>query len=167
MFWYANICSKIFLFILKVVSALKWDSFHSNLPVPTYACVSKVIFLYISTTVCIILKWTWLIIKSQIFHLYLTFFLWRLLRSEKLFFFKLVDTTQISKLLEATRHHHSTKLLVFLPLRADLLCTLHYETPCSMETKYLGYRFSSVKITAGCLGIWFEGIRLWIQQTKH
>jgi hypothetical protein len=31
-----------------------------------------------------------------------------------------------------------------------------------METKYLGYRFSSVKITASCLGIWFAGIRLWI-----
>ena len=37
----------------------------------------------------------------------------------------------------------------------------------SMETKYLGYRFSSVKITASCLWIWFAGIHLWIQQTKH
>ena len=36
-----------------------------------------------------------------------------------------------------------------------------------METKYLGYRFSSVKITASCLWIWFTGIHLWIQQTKH
>ena len=37
-----------------------------------------------------------------------------------------------------------------------------------METKYLGYRFSSVKITASsCLWIWFAGIHLWIQQTKH
>ena len=36
-----------------------------------------------------------------------------------------------------------------------------------METKYLGYRFSSVKITASCLWTWFAGIRLWIQQTKH
>ena len=36
-----------------------------------------------------------------------------------------------------------------------------------METKYLGYRFSSVKITASCLGIWFADKRLWIQQTKH
>ena len=31
---------------------------------------------------------------------------------------------------EATRHHKPIKLLIFLPLRADLLCTLHYETPC-------------------------------------
>ena len=45
-----------------------------------------------------------------------------------LLFWKLVHKTQISKPLEATRHHISTKLLVFLPLRADLLCTLHYET---------------------------------------
>ena len=36
-----------------------------------------------------------------------------------------------------------------------------------METKYLDYRFSSVKITASCLWTWFTGIHLWIQQTKH
>ena len=36
-----------------------------------------------------------------------------------------------------------------------------------METKYLGYRFSSVKITASCLWTLFTGIHLWIQQTKH
>ena len=38
---------------------------------------------------------------------------------------------------------------------------------CSMETKYFGDRFLSVKITASCLWIWFADIRLWIQQTKH
>ena len=27
-------------------------------------------------------------------------------------------------------HHKSIKLLILLPLRADLLCTLCYETPC-------------------------------------
>ena len=32
---------------------------------------------------------------------------------------------------KATRHHNSIKLLVFLPLRADLLYILHYETPCT------------------------------------
>ena len=47
-----------------------------------------------------------------------------------LLFRKLVHESQISKPLKATRHHNSTKLLVFLPLRANLLCTLHYETPC-------------------------------------
>ena len=36
-----------------------------------------------------------------------------------------------------------------------------------METKYLGYRFSSVKITASCLWIWFAGIRLWIYVFGH
>ena len=35
-----------------------------------------------------------------------------------------------------------------------------------METKYFGYRFLSVKITASCFWIWFAGIRLWFQQTK-
>ena len=30
----------------------------------------------------------------------------------------------------ATMHHKSLKLLILLLLRADLLCTLHYETPC-------------------------------------
>ena len=36
-----------------------------------------------------------------------------------------------------------------------------------MEIKYLGYRFSAVKIAASCLWIWFADKRLWIQQTKH
>ena len=35
------------------------------------------------------------------------------------------------KPLEATRHHYPTKLLVLLPITTDLLCTLHYETPCT------------------------------------
>ena len=46
------------------------------------------------------------------------------------FFKKLVDETQMYKPPVATRHHKSMKLLILLPLRADLLCTLHYETPC-------------------------------------
>ena len=42
------------------------------------------------------------------------------------------NETQISKPPEATKHHKSTKLLILLPLRADLLIyTLQYETPCS------------------------------------
>ena len=53
-----------------------------------------------------------------------------------LLFWKLVDETQISKPLEATRHHISTILLVFLPLRSDLLCTLHYETPCTVTFRF-------------------------------
>ena len=31
---------------------------------------------------------------------------------------------------EATRHYKQITILILLPLRADLLCTLHYETPC-------------------------------------
>ena len=38
--------------------------------------------------------------------------------------------TQISKPPEATRQHILTQLLILLTLRADLLCILHYETPC-------------------------------------
>ena len=56
----------------------------------------------------------------------------RLLRPANLFFFKLVDETLMSKPLEATRHHKSIKLLILLPLRADLLCILQYETPCKI-----------------------------------
>ena len=43
--------------------------------------------------------------------------------------------TQMPKPPEATRHHKSIKLFIFLPLRADLLCTLHYETPCTYLLK--------------------------------
>ena len=32
---------------------------------------------------------------------------------------------------EATRHHNSLKLLVLLPVRTNLLCTLQCETPCN------------------------------------
>ena len=49
------------------------------------------------------------------------------------FFKKLVDETQISAPPEATRHHNSKKLLLLLPLRADLLYILHYETPCRWQ----------------------------------
>ena len=57
-----------------------------------------------------------------------------------LFFWKLIRETQISKPPEATRHHNSTKLLILVPLRADLLCTLHYETPCRLRD-FLYYVF--------------------------
>ena len=46
-----------------------------------------------------------------------------------LLFWKLTNETQMHKPPEATRHHNSLKSLILLPLRADLLCILHYETP--------------------------------------
>ena len=46
-------------------------------------------------------------------------------------FWKLIDETQISKPPEPTRHHNSIKLWILLPLRADLLCTLQCEIPCT------------------------------------
>ena len=49
------------------------------------------------------------------------------------FLWKLVDKTQNLIPPKATRHHKSIKWLIILPLRADLLCTLHYETPCSIK----------------------------------
>ena len=48
-----------------------------------------------------------------------------------LLFFKLVDETQIYEPLEATRHHDLIKLLILLPVRTNLLCTLQCETSCS------------------------------------
>ena len=48
-----------------------------------------------------------------------------------LLFWKLVDETQTSKPLKPTRHHNLLKLWILLPLRADLLCTVQYETPCT------------------------------------
>ena len=46
------------------------------------------------------------------------------------FLWKLDAKTQKSKPPEATRHYKSIKLWILLPLRADLLCILQYETPC-------------------------------------
>ena len=54
----------------------------------------------------------------------------RLLRPAGVIFWKPVDETQMSKPLEATKHHKSIKNLICLTLRADLLCTLQNETPC-------------------------------------
>ena len=45
--------------------------------------------------------------------------------------FKNLDNT------EASRHHDLTKLLILLPFRADLLCTLHYETHCIYSLTYV------------------------------
>ena len=53
-----------------------------------------------------------------------------------LFFSELVDETQISKPPEPTRHHNSIKLWILLTLRADLLVTLQYEIPCTMNVTY-------------------------------
>ena len=56
-------------------------------------------------------------------------------------FLKLVDETQMYKPLEATRHYKKIPLLILLPLRADLLCILHYETPCTWKG-YITYTTS-------------------------
>ena len=50
-------------------------------------------------------------------------------------FWKMVDETQIPKPLEATRNHNSIKLLIFLPLRADLLISVYSDTPCIKRVK--------------------------------
>ena len=46
------------------------------------------------------------------------------------FFWKLVDETQIFAPPEATKHHKSKKILVFLSLRANLKNQFQCETPC-------------------------------------
>ena len=54
-----------------------------------------------------------------------------------LLFLKLVDAILTPP--EPTTHHSSIKLLILLPLRADLPCTLQYETPCTSryQRKYM------------------------------
>ena len=47
------------------------------------------------------------------------------------FFSNLFDETQMSAPPEGTRHHNSIKLLIPQPLRADLLLSVHSETPCT------------------------------------
>ena len=74
--------------------------------------------------------------QKSFFLLILAPFLWEAVEvSQYIFFWKLDDETQISEPPEPAMHHNSTRLLVFLPLRADLLRTLHYGTPC----KYVSY----------------------------
>ena len=73
-------------------------------------------------------KWPILV---QIFTDFSTFSVAGCWGQPMLLFWKLVHETQISKPPEAARHHNSTKLLILLPFRADLLCTLHYKTPCT------------------------------------
>ena len=59
------------------------------------------------------------------------------------FFKKLFHETQILKPPEPTMHHSSIKLLIILPLRADLLCTLQCETPCRIEKIIQTFFFQS------------------------
>ena len=55
-------------------------------------------------------------------------------------FLKLFDETQIPTTPEATRRHDLKKLLIPLPLRADLLLSVHSETPCiALKTNSLHY----------------------------
>ena len=48
------------------------------------------------------------------------------------FFWQLFDETQIPKPPKATRYHKSIKLLMLPLLRADLLISVHSETPCTV-----------------------------------
>ena len=48
------------------------------------------------------------------------------------FYWKLFDEKQISTPPEATRNHTSIKLLIPIPLRANLLMSVYSETPCIM-----------------------------------
>ena len=49
-----------------------------------------------------------------------------------LLFWKLVDETQKLKPNEATRHHNSLKLSILVPVKANFLYILQYETPCTV-----------------------------------
>ena len=50
------------------------------------------------------------------------------------------------KITLCTRHHNSLKLSILLPVRANLLCNLQCETPCSRapKTKF-GFIFKLIK----------------------
>ena len=58
----------------------------------------------------------------------------------------MVDETQIFFNAEATSHHNSIKLLTLLPLTADLLYILHYETPCRWNGPVLAHAFMAFLI---------------------
>ena len=58
-----------------------------------------------------------------------------------LFFYKLVQETQMSTPPEATRCHNLTKLLILLPLRDNSKSTFQCETPCTF------HRFNTKKVT--------------------
>ena len=49
---------------------------------------------------------------------------------------------------EATRHHNSLRLLILLPVRTNLLCTLQCETPCMTTDCSLNYKFNTWKLQA-------------------
>ena len=75
------------------------------------------------------------------------------------FFRKLVDETQISKPPEATRHQNLIKLLIFLPLRADLLMSVHSEIgqrhPLELIIKeYLSYLQYFIRTLFRLLSLW-------------
>ena len=78
--------------------------------------------------------------KSNFFTDFSTFSVRGCWGQPMLLFWKLIHETQNLLPLKATRHHNSTKLLIFLPLRANSLCNLHYETPCnSVQDRFGGY----------------------------
>ena len=57
---------------------------------------------------------------------------------------------------EATRNHNSIKLLIPLPLRADLLLSVHSETPCtgpSLTLPPMRYGFVRHKDTKASLSV--------------
>ena len=88
-----------------------------------------------------------------IFQGYLILFLSKAVEASRChFFWKLVDGTQISKPPEATRGHNSIKSLILPPLRADLLCILHYETPRSLL--YRRKDFLSKSLLGRCVVEW-------------
>ena len=74
-------------------------------------------------------------------------------------FWKLVDETQMSKPPEATGHHNSIKLLVLLPLKADLLKSIHSEIglrhPLELIIKeYLSYLQYFIRTLFRLLSLW-------------
>ena len=82
------------------------------------------------------------------------------------FFWKLVDETQIFLPPEATRHHNLIKFLILLPNRADLLYTLHYETPCTTMTDLILKNVIEIFVRCTICERWFNLLcRFCVNQT--
>ena len=78
-------------------------------------------------------KKTFLLESGNIMLNFSTFFVGGCWGQPMSHFWKLVDETQMYEPPEATGHHNLLKSSILLPVRANLLCNLQCETPCSTQ----------------------------------
>ena len=95
---------------------------------------------------------TFLVESGNIMLNFSTFFVGGCWGQPMLLFWKLVDETKMYEPPKATRHHNLLKLLILLPVRANLLCTLQSETPCRCYYALLFSRLGLAKKKSSFLG---------------